>query len=196
MLKLRKRMGIILMTIFFLLLVQPPYRVHAVEGSVEDAIKTHETQGIQEQQKENATGRNGQGPSFLWSFIQLIIVMIVLIGVIYLLIRFLSSRKGHMQALGMRTIGIHPLTSNRSIHVVAMEDRILILGVGDDVTLLQVVDQPEKVEQWKRLIPEKDTQWAFRKVYHGQPFDAFLRKKLEEMKRQRQNLERWDEENR
>jgi flagellar protein FliO/FliZ len=188
-----KRFGILLVTVLLLMGVHPSSRVYAVGGSVEDALTTKTTQGTQEPAKPAAAKENGQGPSFVGSIVQLILVLLLLIVLFYGLVRFLSMRRGNLRVLGMRTIGVHPLTSNRSIHVVAMEDRILILGVGEDVTLLQTIDQPEKVERWKQSVPPQSFLWTG-KGKDVLSFDALLRKKLEDLKKQRETLERWDEE--
>lgn len=181
--------------------------------SVEDAVKAQGAAQGSVQGKSTAAQSQAASPSttavgkatFWGSLLQLLFTLFLLAGLIYFLIRFLAMRRGNLQVLGMRTLGVYPLNANRSIHVVAMEDRILILGVGNNVTLLQVIDDPQQVEHWLAQgqdLPKTSSflsswlPWSRRingRRENQADFDAMLTETLAEMKEQRRQLERWDE---
>jgi len=84
---------------------------------------------------------------FYGNFIQVIVVLAVVIGLIVVLIRFLAARNKRWS--GERSLQVHagvPLGQNKSMQVVEIGDAVYIVGVGEDITLLDKIDDPERVE--------------------------------------------------
>jgi flagellar protein FliO/FliZ len=192
------------------LLLSFPSRVLAVGDSVEDAIKKGSTPSGQAPAVPDP-GTTGDG-SILWSLVQLIFALGIIIAIIYLLIRFLSSRTRLTSGNVFQTIGAQSLTNNRSVHMVAVEDKVYLLGVGENITLLDTIEDVELIDRLRQptqegltspidgvqklfnmLRPKSKTQSEEIKVV-DLPFDATLRDKLNQLKEQRQQaVDDWQE---
>lgn len=188
-----------------------PSRVLAVEDSVEKAIKNGNTGTA-----PAAPGVTTGDTSLLMSMIQLVISLGIIIAIIYLLIRFLSSRsKNAFRGHTMQNLGAQSLTNNRSVHMLAIGDKVYVLGVGDNVTLLDTITDPDLVNQVKDgaepTSPLNGNGWQglqdliqrLRKKSNPQVeeigmrdigFDQALREKLNNLKEQRtQSAQDWQE---
>lgn len=183
----------------------------ALGESVEDMVKRGGGQGGGPQPVAPGTG-GGSGWSLLLGIIELLLVMGLVAVVIYLLIRFLAQKTngGRMHPL-MRTISVHPLATNRAIHMVLLEDRVYVIGVGEDVTLLDVIADEELVERIKAQSPLSDRpelpawlpKWVpvQRKTDpdedgEASAFSEALQSKLRQLKDQRKKIREWDSDNR
>ncbi|MCX7568528.1 flagellar biosynthetic protein FliO [Tumebacillus sp. DT12] len=188
-----------------------PSRVLAVDGSVEDAINKGNPGTA-----PAAPGVTTGDTSLLMSMIQLVFSLGIIIAIIYLLIRFLSSRsKNAFRGHTMQNLGAQSLTNNRSVHMLAIGDKVYVLGVGDNVTLLDTITDPDLVNQvkddaeptsslngngWQGL---QDLIQRLRKKSNPQVeeigmrdigFDQALREKLNNLKEQRtQSAQDWQE---
>ncbi|MFS0727853.1 flagellar biosynthetic protein FliO [Paenibacillus sp. 1P07SE] len=85
--------------------------------------------------------------SMMGSLIWVIVSLILVIGLIILFVKFLSQRSRSFGInRAMRTLGGVGLGPNKSLQVVELGGKVYILGVGDDITLLDTVKNPEEVE--------------------------------------------------
>jgi flagellar protein FliO/FliZ len=104
---------------------------------------------------------NDQGPmagsdSYAGSIIWVIISLIIVIGLIILLIKWLSQRNrvwGTNRAV--RSLGGVALGQNNSLQVIELTGRLYVVGVGENVTLL---DKIEDVEQVQAILASLDRQ--------------------------------------
>jgi flagellar protein FliO/FliZ len=187
-----------------------PTRVLAVGDNVEDALKKGNTPAGQAPAAPvSVTTDDG---SILWSLIQLIFALGIIIAIIYLLIRFLSSRTRLSSGNVFQTIGAHSLTNNRSVHMVAVEDKVYLLGVGENITLLDTIQDADLIDRLKQPVQEGfaspfDGMQKLFKMLRSKsqtqseeitvvdlPFDATLRDKLNQLKEQRQQaVDDWQE---
>lgn len=88
-------------------------------------------------------GSNNLAGSLIWVIISLAIVIVLIIFVI----KWLSQRNrtwGTNRSL--RSLGGVALGQNNSIQVVEIAGRIYIVGVGEDITLIDKYDDPEQVK--------------------------------------------------
>ena len=152
----------------------------------------------------------------IWSVIQLIFALAIIIAIIYLLIRFLSTRTNLSRGHVFRSLGAHSLAANRSVHAVAVGDKVYLLGVGENVTLLDTVDDPEVIKQMRGaeanapMPPVNGLQNLFGRFrsraqapqaeeiplteLNELSFDATLREKLNNLKEKRQQaVDEWQE---
>lgn len=82
---------------------------------------------------------------FYGNIINVLIVLAVVVGLIVLLIRFLAAKTSRWSA--GRQLRIHAgvqLGQNKSLQVVEIGDTIYIVGVGENITLIDRIDDPEK----------------------------------------------------
>lgn len=186
-----------------------PSRVLAVGDSVEDAIKKGNAPAGQ---APVAPAVGTDGGSMLWSMIQLIFALGIIIAIIYLLIRFLSTRTRLSSGNVFQSLGAHSLSNNRSVHMVAVDDKVYVLGVGENITLLDKIEDIDLIDRLKQPVQESMTnpvdglQKLFSKLRSTPqtqseeikvvdlPFDAALRDKLNQLKEQRQTVvDDWQE---
>lgn len=86
-------------------------------------------------------------PSIFSILIKLIGSFILVIGLLFGLMRFLSKRNRLMQPNGpILSLGGHMLGNNRSLQVVLIGQTIYIVGVGDSVSLIREIHQGEEYQ--------------------------------------------------
>ncbi|RXZ76949.1 hypothetical protein EBB07_32125 [Paenibacillaceae bacterium] len=81
--------------------------------------------------------------SLLW----VIVALLIVIGMIVLFIKFLSKRSRSFGAnRSLRTLGGISLGQNKSLQIVELAGRIYVVGVGNEVKLLDKVDDLEEAQ--------------------------------------------------
>lgn len=81
-----------------------------------------------------------------WEMLWVLFVLAIIIGLIILLLRFLGKRsRGWGANRSFRSLGGFSLGSNKSLQIVEWNGRIYVLGVGEDVTLVESITDPEVV---------------------------------------------------
>ncbi|TMW73224.1 flagellar biosynthetic protein FliO [Alteribacter natronophilus] len=98
---------------------------------------------------EPAGIQNGSGDQSLFGLLfQMFLALGVVLALIYGMLRFINRRTRTLK--GSRTIqsvgGVN-VGQNRSVQIVKAGDRLLIVGVGEDVRLLREVSNPDEIEQ-------------------------------------------------
>jgi len=105
-----------------------------------------------------------------WDLIWVLFVLGVIVFLIVLLLRFFAKRnRGWWMNRSLRSLGGLPLGTNKSLQIVEWSGRIYVLGVGDDVTLLDAIAEPEAVAA---ILAEYDASMA----HAGNPLPEWLRK--------------------
>ncbi|QMV40159.1 flagellar biosynthetic protein FliO [Cohnella cholangitidis] len=93
-----------------------------------------------------------------WDLIWVLFVLGIIIGLIVLVLRFFAKRnRGWGMNRSLRSLGGFPLGTNKSMQIVEWNGRIYVLGVGDEVTLLESITEPEVVAA---LLAEHDSNMA------------------------------------
>lgn len=83
----------------------------------------------------------------LWgSLVTVIVVLAIIIILIILLIRFLGKRSRFMsQSRSIQTMGAIGLGPNKSLQVIQVGDSVYLVGVGEDITLVDKISDPSEV---------------------------------------------------
>ncbi len=85
---------------------------------------------------------------FIGSLLTVFIVLLIIIGLIFLLVRFLASRtRNGLSGKGLRLLGGLVLGQNKSVQIVQLGEKVYIIGVGDDVRLIEKVKDPLEVTE-------------------------------------------------
>jgi len=123
-------------------------------------------------------------PGFAWEVLWVIFVLVLVVAAIVWLLRLLARRgRGFWASRSMRHLGGMALGTNKSIQVVEWNGRIFVLGVGEDVTLIEAIRDPEEVAALLKSLDEADTsrpvrlpRWAERFLHRtGNPSDPAQR---------------------
>lgn len=99
-----------------------------------------------------------QDQSLFGIFFQLFIALAVIIFLIYALIRFIGKRSQSYQThRTLQNIGGVHVGSNRSIQLVRVGERVLVVGVGETIQLLKEIDDEKEV---RKIIEENQVDEA------------------------------------
>lgn len=82
------------------------------------------------------------------SILTVIFVLAIIIALIVLLIRFLGRRNQILsKSRAIRTLGAVGLGPNKSLQVIEIGGSVYLVGVGEDITLLDKVTDPVQTDQ-------------------------------------------------
>ena len=150
-----------IMTLLFCLVIFMPDPVVAAanNGSVTDWLTEDGNEPSEPQEEPAEVGAN---TNIFFLLIKLVFYTIVVVGLIYLLIRFLSKRQQKLQHHSVFTpIGGTPLGNNKSVQLVKVGDSLYMIGVGDNVNLLKEIEDKEEVERILEQAEEQKTGFSF-----------------------------------
>ena len=146
----------------------------------------------------------------LLEYIKVLLSLIVVLGILIFVLRFLNKRnQNYQQNSIIRNLGGHSVGSQKSVQLLHIGNQIYVVGVGEDVQLLQVISDPQEIEQMIALYNEKYSHTStspyvvelFAKFKtkrssetKSEDFSGILDKRLSEIKQERSDeLERWKE---
>ena len=116
----------------------------------------------------------------------LLLYTLLIIGLIYGLIKFLASRQRSLSNSGVvKVLGASSLGAQKSVQVIQVGEQLLVVGVGEDVSLLtEITDEQQKQLLLATEVPEKQLA----------PFQEMLQKSMKEQKdKLHQAKERWSQ---
>lgn len=97
-----------------------------------------------------------QDQSLFGMFFQLFLALAVIIFMIYMLIRFIGKRSQSYQThRTLQNIGGVHVGANRSIQLVRVGERILVVGVGESIQLLKEIDDEAEI---KKILDDYEVQ--------------------------------------
>jgi len=154
-----------------------------------------------------------------WDLIWVLFVLGIIVGLIVLSLRFLAKRnRGWWMNRSLRSLGGLTLGTNKSVQIVEWNGRIYVLGIGDNVTLLESITDTDTVaalladhdvtEQAKAYpLPPWLRKWTGRNNTQGEQdsdpsappsssFERTLENRLRELTERRQRVEKLMEERR
>ncbi|WP_339063305.1 flagellar biosynthetic protein FliO [Tepidibacillus marianensis] len=144
-----------------------------------------------------------------WQYFKLFFFLAIILAFIYFLFRFLAKRNGFIRSNVFQLLGGIPLGQNKSVQIVEIGGNIYILGVGQEVRLIQVIEDKEEVQRITDLIStplnsnDRLIEWFNQlkfdfpplkrfikkpngnKVYHPDSFEELLNQKMTQLKDQR-----------
>ncbi|MBU8907000.1 flagellar biosynthetic protein FliO [Desertibacillus haloalkaliphilus] len=95
--------------------------------------------------------------SFFSIFVRMIGALAVVIVLIYALLRFFNNRTRAFQShRTIQNVGGVGLGANRSVQLIKVGDRLLVVGVGESIQLLKEVTNKEEIDQMMRQQNEKN----------------------------------------
>ncbi|MBR7552900.1 flagellar biosynthetic protein FliO [Allobacillus sp. GCM10007491] len=125
------------------------------EGNVSDLFDEEETnqqeEPVQENNNDNEDSAGKQvaasDRSLFLDFLKMIVALVVVLGLIYFLLKFLQKRtRIYQQTRSLENFGGLSLGSNKSIQIVRVGNDYYLIGVGDNIQLLDKIDSPETID--------------------------------------------------
>lgn len=108
-------------------------------------VAARATASAEEQQPID--GLTGYSPMDAGSIITVIVVLVLIIALIVITIRLLAFKNKSMVATrAIQHLGGVGVGQNKSVQMMKIGDHIYIVGVGENVQLLEKVEQPEHIE--------------------------------------------------
>ncbi|MGD6965065.1 flagellar biosynthetic protein FliO [Rossellomorea vietnamensis] len=180
-----------------------------VDGTVKDYLEQSDERNEEEQPAaEQNTTSNPQPATGVTAmdYMKMIFALVFVIALIYFLLKFINQRsKSFQQTKLIHNLGGTALGGNRSVQLVKVGERILILGVGEDIQLLKEIDgSEEKAEilhyyedKSQGLQQQKDllTQWLGKKSgissdkpKEEQSFQALLKSQIDDVRKGRKKM--------
>jgi flagellar protein FliO/FliZ len=84
---------------------------------------------------------------------QVMFFLILIIALFFVLIKFLAKKNQYSPfGRSIRSLGGVPLGTNKSIQIVEIGHSLYVVGVGENIQLLQKIDDPEEVAYVTELL--------------------------------------------
>ncbi|SHR14354.1 flagella biosynthesis protein FliZ [Mycobacteroides abscessus subsp. abscessus] len=125
---------------------------NSIKDCLEDESKCSEDQLKEvENNEETATDNNENTPTVgltFWDFIKMVFATIFVIALLYAVLKFINKRSRSFSSNQLvENLGGTALGTNRSIQIVKIGNRVLVVGVGEDVKLLKEIDDEDEARQ-------------------------------------------------
>ena len=146
---------------------------------------------------------NDVGISF-GDIFRMVFALLFVAGLLYVLLRLLNKKnRGYQQGQIIENIGGTPLGGNRSVQMVRIGEKIYVVGVGDSVQLLNVIDDKDEystlMEEHNQKLDQQIVptdlasklmeKWKQKTVKQTpSTFSSHLQKQLEQLKEERQQV--------
>lgn len=121
----------------------------------EDAAQTDACKDMNEagNQQENTPTTDtadsaAGGTSTFLNLVKLALALVVVLGLIYVLLKFLNKRNRLFQQVrAMENIGGIALGNNKSVQIVRVGEKVYMIGVGDNVDLLTEITDEQTIQE-------------------------------------------------
>ncbi|OEH91295.1 hypothetical protein BFG57_06545 [Bacillus solimangrovi] len=159
-----------------------------VEPSEQQPVEEPD-RNLQPENIEDPTAENETIPTFEQSvtwvdFVKLIFALAFIVGLIYFILRIVNQRNRMFgQARSLENLGGISLGNNRSVQLIRLGDRILVVGVGEDISLLKELSTKEETDELISL------QQQIRPTSNDIISQVFKREKKTEADNQKQNFQ-------
>ncbi|MBB6452912.1 flagellar protein FliO/FliZ [Salirhabdus euzebyi] len=192
------------------LIVITPIHTHANVNNMFDKGKNNtDIQTPEVEQDQEETPQNGESNvvkddgSLMLDLVKMFFMLILVLGLIYLLLKFLQKRnKMFQQVQTLENLGGISLGANKSMQMVRIGNKVYVVGVGDDINLLTEITDEELLED---LLTKENTDQgnpsiqSFVKQFQGlyrkdkqetehKTFKQLFNKELHSMKNERKKI--------
>jgi flagellar protein FliO/FliZ len=188
----------------FILAIAPQTVVLAEQSplSVNECLEQPEKCQDADKQPSEQSLDNGQASGIVsgWDVAKMFLAFLFVLALLYALLKILNKRNRIFQANRVvQNLGGTPLGGNRSIQMIKIGERMLVVGVGDSVQLLtEIKDEQEKEELMRSLEQSNSLQGEFKVIFPSlfdgrkkppegmqADFSSMLKEKMNEMSHQR-----------
>jgi flagellar protein FliO/FliZ len=112
----------------------------------------------QEEETDDELLQEDSGGSLLFELIKLFFALLLVVGLIYAFLFFLkrNNRLGN-KLTSLESVGGISLGQNKSVQLIRLGERLYIVGVGENITLLEEIQDKALIEE---ILKEKENQQA------------------------------------
>ncbi|MBO8155226.1 MAG: flagellar biosynthetic protein FliO [Bacillaceae bacterium] len=146
---------LILISIIFLFVGHTAHANAADNQNVYDLLNNGATSGDStndspddSDQNQNSLVSEDAKPSLLVDFLKMIIALVLVLGLIYVLLKYLQKRtRIYQQVRTLENLGGISLGNNKSVQLVRIGKKVYALGVGENITFLKEITDEETVSE-------------------------------------------------
>ena len=147
----------------------------------------------------------------LWDFLKMIFATIFVVGLLYFVLKFVNKKGRLFKSTQLiENLGGTVLGANRSIQLIKVGQRLLIVGVGENIQLLKEIDEEQEYDQiitaynnqLSQMASPNDVITKIMKRVKGKenqkdegtiPFQALLKKQLDDLSKGRKQIyDNWE----
>ncbi len=126
--------------------------------SKEEGSTSKKTEDSDDTSSDSSSIKNDNG-SLLFELVKMVFALLLVIALIYVLLKFLNKRnKLFSQVKALENIGGISVGQNKSIQIVRIGTKVYIIGVGDNVEMLQEITDEEVKNDLLKSNDTKDFQ--------------------------------------
>ena len=151
---LNKKIWVFVILIVWLSWFPHPYDVSIASPNVQDCLENSEDceeenfdQDKDSNKENDFLTENNSNDSLLLNVIRMVFALFLVLALIYIAIRFIGKRNNLLNdARSMENLGGISLGPNRSIQIVRVGGKFYLIGVGENVELLEEVTDEQLIE--------------------------------------------------
>ncbi|WP_144509246.1 flagellar biosynthetic protein FliO [Bacillus sp. FJAT-22090] len=92
----------------------------------------------------------------IWDYIKMIFALLFVVLLLYTLLRFVNSRnKTFQRSQLIQNLGGVGVSQGKSVQLLQVGNSIYLVGIGEDITLLKEIKNPEEIEMLTKIYVEK-----------------------------------------
>lgn len=151
---------IALVLLFSFLVVSIPSAAVAKEPMVSDWVEKEQPEGMtDDKEKEESKKLNTtEDTSLVVIIFKLIFYTLLILVMIYALIKFLALRQKKLQPnQAVKLMGGTPLGNNKSLQLVKVGEKVYLIGVGDQVTLIKEFSETDEINNIETDLENQST---------------------------------------
>ncbi|MCM3022505.1 flagellar biosynthetic protein FliO [Heyndrickxia ginsengihumi] len=130
----------------------PVENAHAASfnGSVQECIdhpkKCDSSSTSDSKQKKSPSSTSTSSVVSAWDIIKMVFALIFVIALLYCLLKFINKKsRSYQNNRLIQNFGGTPLGGNKSLQMVKVGNRLLVIGVGEDIHLVKEIDDKDEV---------------------------------------------------
>lgn len=92
----------------------------------------------------------------IWDYIKMIFALLFVVLLLYGLLRFVNSRNRTFQQNQLiQNLGGVGVSQGKSVQLLQVGNSLYLVGIGEDITLLKEIQNPEEIEKLTKIYDEK-----------------------------------------
>lgn len=178
-----------------------PITVQGQEANVKDCLEGNVDcpemeDNLVERENENIEVTNSSSNFPFLNLIKTGFALFIVLAIIYILLKFLSKRSNLFQQVKvLENLGGISVGQNKSIQIVRVGDKLYLVGVGDNVELLEeITDEKLKTEVLSKQLDDDNKSTKYlnnifgQKKNHQKQFTQYFQNELIKLKESRKKI--------
>jgi flagellar protein FliO/FliZ len=182
---------IAIILVFSFLVVSIPTSVDAKEPMVSDWVKKKQPDDKSELEKteDSPVSNTTEDQSLVVIIIKLVFYTLLILIMIYALIKFLALRQKKLQPnQAVKLMGGTPLGNNKSLQLVKVGEKVYLIGVGDQVTLIKEFSESDEINNIESDLEKQSTLFTSPLANFSTSIVNFSKEKMSNRKGSKPNL--------